>query len=86
MASESKNTSWPKGPAGLNVAPVLATNVMASANATGRSMVMRPARSPLAAATRIGPAENNITGSASNQLPQFSNWRMSGVSSPGPAT
>ena len=86
MVSESKYTSWPNKPSGAKVAPLLATNVTAMPSATGTSMPIRRARKLRQAPAKNGPAENTITGRVSNQLPQLSNWRKSGASSPGPAT
>ena len=68
------------------MAPLLATNVTRMPRATGTSMPMRRARKLRQAPLKNGPAENTITGKVSSQLPQFSNWRRSGASSPGPAT
>ena len=68
------------------MAPVLAMKVMAMPSATGTSMPMCRERSARQAPLKKGAAENSITGSVTIQLPQFSNWPISAVSSPGPAT
>ena len=86
MVNESKNTSWPKSPAGSKVPAVLTAKVMSMPSATGKSMLTRRKRISRSALVKNGPQANNTTGSEITQEAQRSKVSISKERSPGCAT
>ena len=81
MVMESKYTSLPKKPSGVNMAALLTKKLTQIPMATGKSMLMLPCFKSRQAALVNTSAEKNITGKVNTQAAQRNSNNISGVMS-----